>query len=325
MPCRQWNGIIGWPQSTGGTYCRECSEEQHMFKSGFVGILGRPNVGKSTLLNEIIGEKIAIATHKPQTTRNRITGIKNTDEGQFIFLDTPGIHHTRSPLNRRMVATSMSTIGEVDLILFLTGANSELNDDDHLIIKALKEQTVPVILAINKIDLTDKDALLLRMDSMRRIHNFADIVPLSALKGFNVDRLLDVIGNMLPEGPRYFPDDMITESSERFLAAEIIREKITLMTSQEIPYASAVVIDSFREDERKNLMRIQATIHVEKNSQKGIIIGARGSMLKRIGTQARLEMEKFFATRIYLELFVKVKKDWTRDSRILEEFGYRER
>ena len=296
-----------------------------MFKSGFIGILGRPNVGKSTLLNEIIGEKIAIATHKPQTTRNRITGIKNTDEGQFVFLDTPGIHHTRSPLNRRMVATSMSTIGEVDLILFLTEAGSELNDDDHLIIKTLKEQSVPVILAINKIDLIDKDALLILMDRMSRLYSFADIVPLSALKGFNVDRLLDVIGTILPEGPCYFPDDMITESSERFLAAEIIREKITLMTSQEIPYVSAVVVDSFQEDERKNLIRLQATIHVEKNSQKGIIIGARGSMLKRIGTQARLEMERFFAARIYLELFVKVKKDWTRDARVLEEFGYQKR
>ena len=296
-----------------------------MFKSGFIGILGRPNVGKSTLLNEIIGEKIAIATHKPQTTRNRITGIKNTDEGQFIFLDTPGIHHTRSPLNRRMVATSMSTMGEVDLILFLTEAGSELNDDDHLIIKTLKEQSVPVILAINKIDLIDKDALLVLMDRMSRLYSFADIVPLSALRGFNVDRLLDVIGTKLPEGPRYFPDDMITESSERFLAAEIIREKITLMTSQEIPYASAVVVDSFQEDERKNLIRLQATIHVEKDSQKGIIIGARGSMLKRIGTQARLEMERFFAARIYLELFVKVKKAWTRDARMLEEFGYQKR
>ena len=296
-----------------------------MFKSGFIGILGRPNVGKSTLLNEIIGEKIAIATHKPQTTRNRITGIKNTDEGQFIFLDTPGIHHTRSPLNRRMVATSMSTMGEVDLILFLTEAGSELNDDDHLIIKTLKEQSVPVILAINKIDLIDKDALLVLMDRMSRLYSFADIVPLSALRGFNVDRLLNVIGTKLPEGPRYFPDDMITESSERFLAAEIIREKITLMTSQEIPYASAVVVDSFQEDERKNLIRLQATIHVEKDSQKGIIIGARGSMLKRIGTQARLEMERFFAARIYLELFVKVKKAWTRDARMLEEFGYQKR
>jgi len=296
-----------------------------VFKSGFIGILGRPNVGKSTLLNEIIGEKIAIATHKPQTTRNRITGIKNTDEGQFIFLDTPGIHHTRSPLNRRMVATSMSTMGEVDLILFLTEAGSELNDDDHLIIKTLKEQSVPVILAINKIDLIDKDALLVLMDRMSRLYSFADIVPLSALRGFNVDRLLNVIGTKLPEGPRYFPDDMITESSERFLAAEIIREKITLMTSQEIPYASAVVVDSFQEDERKNLIRLQATIHVEKDSQKGIIIGARGSMLKRIGTQARLEMERFFAARIYLELFVKVKKAWTRDARMLEEFGYQKR
>jgi len=293
-----------------------------VFKSGFIGILGRPNVGKSTLLNEIIGEKIAIATHKPQTTRNKITGIKNTEKGQFIFLDTPGIHQTRSPLNRQMVATSVSTMEEVDLILFMTEANSDLNEDDHFIVSTLKETKIPIILAINKIDLIEKNALLLLIDKMRHILPFTDIMPLSALKGFNVDTLLDVICNILPGGPRYFPDDMITESSERFLAAEIIREKITLLTSHEIPYSSAVVVDSFKEKEKKNLIRIQATINVEKNSQKGIIIGAKGSMLKRIGTQARLEMERFFATRIYLELFVRVTKDWTRDSRMLEEFGY---
>jgi len=257
-----------------------------LYKSGFIGILGKPNVGKSTLLNGIIGEKIAIATRKPQTTRNRITGIKTTEKGQFIFLDTPGIHNTRSPLNRLMVATSVSTIEEVDIILFMTDANSDLNDDDYFIIETLKGVKIPVILAINKIDLIEKNSLLLMIDMMRNILSFADIVPVSALRGFNVGTLLDVIWNILPEGPRYFPEDIITESSERFLAAEIIREKITLLTSQEIPYSSAVVVDSFREEERKNLIRIQATINVEKNSQKGIVIGAKGSMLKRIGTQA---------------------------------------
>ncbi|MBN2568728.1 MAG: GTPase Era [Deltaproteobacteria bacterium] len=294
-----------------------------MHKSGFIGILGKPNVGKSTLLNEIIGEKIAIATRKPQTTRNRITGVKTTEKGQFIFLDTPGIHHTRTPLNRLMVATSVSTIEEVDIILFMTEANSDLNDDDHFIIKTLEGAKIPVILAINKIDLIEKNSLLLRIDAIRHMLSFADIVPVSALRGFNVGTLLDVIWNLLPEGPRYFPEDIITESSERFLAAEIIREKITLLTSQEIPYSSAVVVDSFREEERKNLIHIQATINVEKNSQKGIVIGVKGSMLKRIGTQARLEMERFFAARIYLKLFVKVRKDWTRDSKMLLEFGYR--
>lgn len=300
-------------------------EELTLFKSGFIGILGRPNVGKSTLLNNIIGEKIAIATHKPQTTRNKITGIKNTEKCQFVFLDTPGIHVTKSPLNRQMVATAISTIADVDVVLFLTEANSDLNDDDHFIIRSLKDKKIPVFLVINKIDLIEKTALLVLIDNLRHILPFNEIVPLSALRGFNVDTLLDVIWNILPEGPKYFPDDMVTESSERFLAAEIIREKIILMTSQEIPYSSAVVVDSFKEDERKNLIRIQATINVEKQSQKGIVIGGKGSMLKRIGTQARLEMERFFGTRIYLELFVSVKKEWTRDSRMLEEFGYRKR
>jgi len=306
--------------------CREeerVKEELNLFKSGFIGILGRPNVGKSTLLNKIIGEKIAIATHKPQTTRNRITGIKTTEKGQLVFLDTPGIHHAKSPLHRQMVATAVSTIADVDVVLFLTEANSDLNDDDHFIIRSLKDKKIPVILVINKIDLIEKAALLVLIDNLRHILPFSEIVPLSALRGFNVDTLLDVTWNIIPEGPKYFPDDMVTESSERFLAAEIIREKITLMTSQEIPYSSAVVVDSFKEDERKNLIRIQATINVEKQSQKGIIIGAKGSMLKRIGTQARLEMERFFATRIYLELFVRVTKDWTRDSRMLEDFGYK--
>jgi GTP-binding protein Era len=306
----------------GNTFDIEATEERELFKSGFIGIVGRPNVGKSTLLNKIIGEKIAIATHKPQTTRNRITGIKNTERGQFVFLDTPGIHHATSPLNRQMVSTAVGTIADVDVVLFLTEAQRELNDDDHFIVTSLKDKKIPVILVINKIDLIEKNALLPRIGTMRHMLPFTDIVPLSALRGFNIDKLLTVIWNILPEGPKYFPDDMVTESSERFLAAEIIREKITLMTSQEIPYSSAVVVDSFKEDKRKNLIFIRATIHVEKQSQKGIIIGERGSMLKRIGTQARLEMERFFGTKIYLELFVKVKKAWTRDPRVLEEFGY---
>jgi len=294
-----------------------------LFKSGFVGIIGKPNVGKSTLLNYIIGEKVAITTYKPQTTRNKIMGIKNTDRGQIIFLDTPGIHKAKTPLNKYMVKEAVSTFADVDILLFIVEANAPFGEDDSIIIKSLQNIQVPVILLINKIDLVEKDKLLPLIDELRQLYPFKEIIPLSALKGYSVDTLLDVIWNILPEGPEYFPDDMFTDSSERFLAAEIIREKVMLLTHQEIPYSTAVLLESFKEDERKNLIHMRATINVEKNSQKGIIIGKKGSMLKEIGTQARLEMEKFFGTKIYLELFVKVKKDWTRDERTLKEFGYR--
>ncbi len=294
-----------------------------MFKSGFVGIIGKPNVGKSTLLNYIIGEKVAITTYKPQTTRNRIMGIKNTDRGQIIFLDTPGIHKAKTPLNKYMVKEAVSTFADVDILLFIVEANAPFGEDDSSIIKSLQNIQVPVILLINKIDILQREKLLPLIDELRHLYPFKEIIPLSALTGYNVETLLDVIWNILPEGPEYFPDDMFTDSSERFLAAEIIREKVMLLTHQEIPYSTAVLLESFKEDERKNLIHMRATINVEKNSQKGIIIGKKGSMLKEIGTQARLEMEKFFGTRIYLELFVKVKKDWTRDERTLREFGYR--
>ncbi|MBN2254520.1 MAG: GTPase Era [Deltaproteobacteria bacterium] len=293
-----------------------------MFKSGFVGIIGKPNVGKSTLLNCIIGEKVAITSHKRQTTRNRIMGIYNSDEGQIVFIDTPGIHRATSPLNRCMVSAAVSTFGDVDIILFLVDANDSFGAEDTLIVESLATATVPVILVINKIDLIEKERLLPFIDDLRRRHAFEDIVPVSALGGRNVDIVMTAIWKLLPEGPRYFPDDMYTDSSERFITAEIIREKVMLLTHQEIPYSTAVVVESFKEDERTNLIRIGAVINVEKNSQKGIIIGKRGSMLKEIGKQSRLEMERFFGTRIYLELFVKVSKDWTRNERKLKEFGY---
>ncbi|MBW2599577.1 MAG: GTPase Era [Deltaproteobacteria bacterium] len=293
-----------------------------MFKSGFVGIVGKPNAGKSTLMNFMVGEKIAITTRKPQTTRNRIMGIRNTEAGQFIFLDTPGIHNAKTPLNRQMVSAAMSVFSDVNMLLLLIDAGTHIGEDDNLIVKALKETKIPVVLVINKIDLIDKEKLLLLIDNIKNIHTFEEIVPVCALKGFNVDRLLDIIWNILPEGPQYFPDDMITNRSERFLAAEIIREKITILTHKEVPYSTAVIVESFKENEAKGLIHIQAVINVEKDSQKGIIIGKRGGMLKKIGTAARLEMEKFFSTRIYLELFVRVQKDWSQNSRMLGEFGY---
>ncbi len=299
-----------------------------MFKSGFIGIIGRPNVGKSTLLNVIVGERIAITTHKPQTTRNRIMGIKNLGEpqpGQMIFLDTPGIHRASTPLNRAMVDAATGTFGNVDLLLVVVEAAPAPHPDDRFIIDSLREISLPVLLVINKIDLGDRRLLLPLIDAFRDLHTFLAIIPLSALKGDGVDGLIREIWKLLPEGPRYFPEEMMTDRSERFIAAEIIREKITLRTHQEIPYATAVVVDAFKEDEAKNMIRIAATIHVAKDSQKGIIIGKKGAMLKEIGTRARLEMEKFFAAKVFLELFVRVAKDWTNDPRMLQEFGYRDK
>ena len=297
-------------------------KESIVFKSGFIGIIGKPNTGKSTLMNLVVGEKVAISSHKPQTTRNRIMGIKTTGTAQFIFLDTPGIHEARTPLNRQMVSTAMRVLGDVNVLLLLADAGTPTGRDDDFIIRSLMGVSIPVILVINKIDLLPKEKLLPLIDELRGLYPFEEIVPVSALKGFNVDRLLGVIENILPEGPLYFPEEMITDRPERFLAAEMIRERITLLTHKEVPYSTAVTIDSFKEDAARGLIRIQATVHVEKDSQKGIIIGKKGDMLKRIGTGARLEMERFFDTRVYLELFVRVQKDWAQDARMLGEFGY---
>ncbi len=293
-----------------------------MFKSGFIGIIGRPNVGKSTLLNALIGERIAIATHKPQTTRNRIMGIKNVENGQLIFLDTPGIHQATTLLNRYMVHTARDTFGDSDLLLLVVEADAGCVEGDRSIIDSLREGKRPVILAVNKIDLVEKSQLLPLFDEFQNLYPFAALIPLSALKGKGLDVLLAEVWKLLPEGPQYFPEEMMTDRSERFIAAEIIREKVILQTRQEIPYAMAVVVDSFKEREDSDLLRIQATILVEKESQKGILIGKKGAMLKKIGTEARLSLENFFGTRVFLELFVKVRKDWTRDAKMLQELGY---
>jgi GTPase len=297
-----------------------------VFKSGFISIIGRPNVGKSTLINRIVGERIAITTHKPQTTRNRIMGIRNLVEpqpGQMIFLDTPGIHRATTPLNRAMVEAATGAFDKVDLLLLLVETGPTPHPDDFFIIEALGDSPLPIFLVINKIDIADKRLLLPLIDAFQGLLPFREILPISALKNDGVDSLIKEIWKVLPEGPQYFPEEMMTDRSERFIAAEIIREKITLLTHKEIPYATAVVVDAFKEDEAKNMTRIAATIHVAKDSQKGIIIGKKGAMLKEIGTRARLELEKFFATKIFLELFVRVAKDWTNDPRMLQEFGYK--
>ena len=292
-----------------------------MFKSGFIGIIGRPNAGKSTLFNAIIGDKISIITNKPQTTRNKITGIKNYPDAQMIFLDTPGMHRPKTPLNKAMVQTTRDAIGSVDVLFMLVEANTDVHPHDLFLIESLAQTQVPVILVINKIDLIEKKFLLPLMDKFRVLYDFREIFPISALKGDGIEDLLNAVKAMLPEGPSYYPDDIQTDATERFIAAEFIREKITLLTKQEIPYSTAVEIDLFKEDEEKNLISISAAINVEKESQKAIIIGKKGAMLKNIGTQARMDMEALFGARVFLELFVRVKKDWTSSERMLQEFG----
>ncbi|MGA2525268.1 MAG: GTPase Era [Smithellaceae bacterium] len=292
-----------------------------MFKSGFIGIIGSPNVGKSTLFNAIIGDNISIVADKPQTTRNKITGIKNLSDSQLIFLDTPGMHRPKTPLNRAMVQTAQDTIHDSDILLMLIQADADVHHHDLFLIEYLAQIQVPVFLVINKIDLIEKKYLLPLIDKFRTLYNYRDIFPISALKGDGVDDLLEAIKIILPEGPQYFPDDIATDSTERFIAAELIRGKILFLTKQEIPYASAVIVDVFKEDEGKNLISISATITMEKESQKAIIIGKKGATLKKIGTSARLEMEKFFNARVFLELYVRVMKNWTSSDKMLQELG----
>lgn len=294
-----------------------------MFKSGFIAILGRPNVGKSTFFNAVCGEKISIVANKPQTTRNRITGIKNLPDGQLIFLDTPGIHKPKSPLNRAMVQAAQDTIGDADILLMMIEADARIGEHDLFLIESLKqaELSSPVYLAVNKIDRIEKPLLLPLIDQASKLYDYKEIFPISALKNEGVDDLIESLKNALPEGPQLFPEDMVTDATERFIAGEFIREQITLLTSQEIPYASAVTVDAFKEDEVKNLIRISATITVEKDSQKAIMIGKKGAMLKKIGTQARLSMENLFGAKVFLELFVRVKKDWSNSDKLLREFG----
>lgn len=292
------------------------------FHSGFVSIIGRPNVGKSTLLNNILGEKIVITSDKPQTTRNRIQGIHNLPGAQIVFIDTPGIHRATSRLNRAMVEVAVSSIREVDLILFLVEANAPAGDMEREIIGMLEETNVPVILVVNKIDLVEKPLLLEKIASYSQLFPFREIVPVSAGMGDGVERLVELVHGYLPEGPAYFPDDILTDVPERFVVAEIVREKVFRLTRDEVPYATAVEVDSFREREDGGLISIAATISVERDSQKGIIIGKKGAMLKRIGMEARQEIERLLDAKVFLELFVRVRKDWSENPKALRELGY---
>ena len=292
------------------------------FKSGFVSIIGAPNVGKSPLINRLVGEKIAIISPKPQTTRNRILGVKTTSNYQMVFLDTPGIHRAKGNLNVAMVRTAMATLSTVDLILFLIEPQSSEEGSNRKVLQALQSVETEALLVVNKIDLVPQDSLEHLITFFAGLHQFKGSASISALHNVGIDDLLTKIISLLPAGPAYYPIDTLTDLPERFFCAEIIREKIMHLTSQEIPYAVAVTIVSFKEDEQKNQIRIQADIHVERPSQKGIIIGKGGAMLREIGKQSRLDMEQLLGARVFLELWVRIQKKWRKDPRALKEFGY---
>jgi GTP-binding protein Era len=296
-------------------------EKDREFRSGFVSIIGRPNVGKSTLLNSILGEKVSIVTPKPQTTRNKIIGIKTLPAEQIIFIDTPGIHKPRHKLGDTMVRTALEAFKEVDIILFMVEPHDP-EKGDKFIIKLLEEAQTPVFLLINKIDTVKKLELLPIIDRLKEFYPFKEIIPISALKQDGIEILLKEIYDYLPSGPKYYPDDIITDQIERFMVSEIIREKTTEMTEEEIPHSIAVEVIEWKERE-SGLILIMSNIYVERDSQKGIIIGKGGRMLKAIGTAARADIEKLLNTKVFLELWVKVKKDWRDNRKTLEELGYK--
>ena len=291
------------------------------FRSGFIAIIGRPNAGKSTLLNRILGEKIVITSDKPQTTRNRVQGIHNLPGYQIIFIDTPGIHAAKSRLNKYMVDEALASLKEVDGVIFMVDATASQEEQEQLVVEVLGPSTPPVILALNKIDLVEQVRATRLMERFTSRHLFRDVIALSAATGDGVESLVSLVSSLLPEGPQYFPDDILTDLPERFIAAEIIREKVFRLTHEEIPYSVAVTVESFKEREN-GLIAIGAVVTVERDSQKGIIIGRKGEMLKKIGTEARKEIEDLLQTKVFLELFVRVRKNWTDNPNMLKEFGY---
>lgn len=292
------------------------------YRVGFVAIVGRPNVGKSTLLNSILGQKVSIVSEKPQTTRNRILGVRHLSDGQMVFFDTPGIHAPTTELNRRMVQSALVTLREVDLVFFLVEPDEHPGGGDLFISRQLREINTPKILVINKIDLVKKDRLLAILAFYDKQGGFREMVPVSALSGENVEHLLSVGLSLLPEGVPYFPEDVVTDQPVRVLAAEIIREKAIKKTYEELPYAIAVQIEEFKEDTEKNTMMIRAFMIVEKESQKGILIGRAGQMIKEIGEAARRELEALLGAKIFLGLWVKVRKEWSKDTFFLRKMGY---
>lgn len=296
-------------------------KNEKKFKSGFVTIVGRPNVGKSTLINHIIGEKITITSDKAQTTRNRIQAIHTTNDEQIVFIDTPGIHKPKHQLGRYMVKSALSTLNEVDIILFMINVSEKMGPGDRFIMERLKTVESPVFLVMNQIDKVHPDELLPMIEAYQKELNFDEVIPVSALNGNNLDRLLEVVSSYLEEGPQYYPTDQISDHPEYFIVQELIREKVLELTREEIPHSVAVQTESMEKID-EDMIEVRATIVVERGSQKGIIIGKRGSMLKEIGTRARKDIQKLLGSKVYLELWVQVKDDWRNTPRDLGEFGY---
>jgi GTP-binding protein Era len=297
----------------------EQEQAESPFRAGFVTVVGRPNVGKSTLVNRLVGQKVAIVSSKPQTTRNRILAVVARPRAQLVLFDTPGIHKPMHEMNRRMVDTAVRSVGQGDLVLWLVEVGEPPGGGDRFVRDVLEKSARPVVLGLNKIDRVSRPEILPAIDAYRGLMSFLDVVPFSALKGDNVDELEKVLLSHIPEGPALYPEDYLTDQPERFFVAEMIRERILHHTRQEIPYASGVVVESFKEEE--GLVRIHAVVLVERDSQKGILIGRGGSMLKTVGTEARYQIEAFLGTRVYLELFVKVRSGWRESEEILGEMG----
>ena len=292
------------------------------FRSGYVAIAGTPNAGKSTLLNRMLGEKISITSKKPQTTRNRILGVLHRPEAQMVFFDTPGVFQAKDKLNRRIVDAAFSAVADADLILVVIDVAQPDINAERLLVNRFRDQSKPVVLALNKIDLVEKSGLLESIDKWADTYQFHDVVPISAKNGIQINELILAMVTVLPQGPPYFPEDTLTDASERFLAAEMIREQVFRLTGEEIPYATAVTVDTFKEKSRGDLVKIEATIHLERNSQKGIVIGKSGSKLKQIGVQSREQIEHMLGTKVYLKLFVRVQKNWRKDTKAIRRFGY---
>ncbi|WP_290748822.1 GTPase Era [Exiguobacterium sp. UBA3968] len=294
------------------------------FKSGFVSIIGRPNVGKSTFLNRVIGQKIAIMSDKPQTTRNKIQGVYTTEDVQTIFIDTPGIHKPKHKLGDFMMKVATNALREVDAILFMVNVTELKGKGDDFIIEKLKELDTPIILVMNKVDLIHPNDIPPIIESYKNELEFAAVVPISALQGNNVGPLLEEIAKILPEGPMYYPADQVTDHPERFIISEMIREKVLQKTRDEVPHSIAVAIDQIKTRENGNMVDVHATILIERDSQKGIIIGKRGALLKEIGSEARTDIEMLLGTKVYLNLWVKVQKDWRNKAGQLRELGFRD-
>ncbi len=292
------------------------------FRSGLVAIIGAPNAGKSTLLNTLIGQKISITSKKPQTTRNRIVGIVDRPAAQLVFIDTPGVHRAQKALNARIVEVALAAVADVDLVLMLVDAAGAPADADLFLLRKLQAQAAKTVLGLNKIDLIPKTELLRRIDEWSQRYAFEAIVPISARHGTQVEALVEAMTRALPAGPPLYPPDSLTDRSERFIAAEMIREKVFRLTGEEVPYAVAVTVDTFKVEKQGQLARIQATIHVERDSQKGIVIGKGGAKLKQIGEAARAEIERMVGCQVFLKLFVRVQKNWTTDTKALQRFGY---